>query len=156
MREFFRGWRRKIGVGTLVMACVFAAGWMRSLMIRDIIIYSDPRFQVSLQACPGILTVVIFDHLRLRPMPNNFFWNSDLLDATNKAMLPDLKEPTWNWFIGGVSLEYLFGSERSVWFKIRYSSIVVPAAAVSAYLLLSKPRVTAPKKISDPASAQGT
>src|SRR4051812_44068427 len=31
MRELFKGWRRKFGVVTLVVACVFTAGWVRSL-----------------------------------------------------------------------------------------------------------------------------
>src|SRR4051812_18429979 len=31
MQEFFRGWRRKLGVVTLVIACILAAGWGRSL-----------------------------------------------------------------------------------------------------------------------------
>ena len=28
MGDYFKPWRRKIGVATLVMACVFAAGWV--------------------------------------------------------------------------------------------------------------------------------
>jgi len=35
MREFFRGWRRKVGVMTLLMACVFMGGWLRSLITTD-------------------------------------------------------------------------------------------------------------------------
>ena len=35
MREFFRGWRRKIGVVTLVMACVFMMGWVRSAFVDN-------------------------------------------------------------------------------------------------------------------------
>lgn len=35
MKDFFRGWRRKVGVCTLAMACVFAAGWVRSLVVCD-------------------------------------------------------------------------------------------------------------------------
>ncbi|MEK6262669.1 MAG: hypothetical protein AABP62_29075 [Planctomycetota bacterium] len=33
--EFFKGWRRKAGLVTLVMACVLGVGWMRSMVIRD-------------------------------------------------------------------------------------------------------------------------
>jgi len=40
MGEFFKGWRRKIGVVSLVVACVFAAGWVRSYQRFD-------RFQSS-------------------------------------------------------------------------------------------------------------
>ena len=35
MREFFRGWRRKAGVVTLVMACALTGLWMRSQHMRD-------------------------------------------------------------------------------------------------------------------------
>ena len=41
MGDFFHGWRRKIGVVTLVMALVFVSGWVRSLCAEDI---CDPRF----------------------------------------------------------------------------------------------------------------
>jgi hypothetical protein len=35
MREFFRGWRRKAGVFTLVLACAVTALWVRSLSCCD-------------------------------------------------------------------------------------------------------------------------
>ena len=35
MREFFRGWRRKSGVLTLLMALVFMAGWVRGFTTAD-------------------------------------------------------------------------------------------------------------------------
>lgn len=39
---------------------------------------------------------------------------------------------------------------------VPYSLIVIPLTILSAYLLLSKPRVRAPKKTSDPIDANGT
>src|SRR5437763_11137498 len=35
MRDFFKPCRRKIGVVTLVLACAFMAGWIRSQWIHD-------------------------------------------------------------------------------------------------------------------------
>lgn len=35
MRDFLHGWRRKVGCVALMMACVFAAGWMRSRLLED-------------------------------------------------------------------------------------------------------------------------
>ena len=35
MREFFKGWRRKVGCGLLVMACVIFGAWMRSGSVED-------------------------------------------------------------------------------------------------------------------------
>lgn len=35
MREFFQGWRRKAGLLTLLVACLFMTGWVRSLVVQD-------------------------------------------------------------------------------------------------------------------------
>jgi len=35
MGDFFKGWRRKAGCVTLVMACTFAAAWVRSFIVED-------------------------------------------------------------------------------------------------------------------------
>lgn len=37
MPKFFHGWRRKLGCLTLLLACVFAVGWVRSPFIQDAI-----------------------------------------------------------------------------------------------------------------------
>ena len=37
MHDFFRGWRRKVGCVTLVMACVVAGLWVRSQFYRDFV-----------------------------------------------------------------------------------------------------------------------
>lgn len=37
MRELFRGWSKKAGCITLLVACVFTAGWMRSRITYDLI-----------------------------------------------------------------------------------------------------------------------
>jgi hypothetical protein len=38
MGRYFKSWRRKIGVMTLVIACVLAVGWLRSTRNFDLII----------------------------------------------------------------------------------------------------------------------
>lgn len=40
MREFFKGWRRKAGLVTLVIACMLMGLWMRSYGTMDQISYS--------------------------------------------------------------------------------------------------------------------
>lgn len=37
MREFFSGWKRKMGCLTLLIACLFAAAWVRSQRTVDVI-----------------------------------------------------------------------------------------------------------------------
>lgn len=38
MHTFFHGWQRKTGVFTLLVACVFATGWARSLITDDYVV----------------------------------------------------------------------------------------------------------------------
>jgi hypothetical protein len=35
MREFFNGWKRKVGCATLIMALAFAGAWVRSHEVED-------------------------------------------------------------------------------------------------------------------------
>ena len=39
MREFFRGWRRKVGVVTLVVALTLMAMWLRSYLFNDEVLF---------------------------------------------------------------------------------------------------------------------
>jgi len=76
MGEFFKGWRRKAGCVTLVLACVMAVGWVRSQHFSDFIKYriapqhwffirsNDSRFTLSIlkEYQPGRFTFFrIFD-----------------------------------------------------------------------------------------------
>jgi len=54
MGEFFKGWRRKLGVVALALACVLSAGWARSLVERDALIRinaHDTHGMVSADGC---------------------------------------------------------------------------------------------------------
>src|SRR5579862_3974266 len=49
MPTYFKPLRRKVGVATLVMACVFAAGWVRSMFYYDdLFCDTDPRHRECL------------------------------------------------------------------------------------------------------------
>ena len=41
MRDVFKGWRRKVGVVTLGLACGFAATWVRSFYVVSEIVVSE-------------------------------------------------------------------------------------------------------------------
>ena len=41
MPEFFRGWRRKVGCVTLVMALAAWTLWLRSLIVMDLVIVNE-------------------------------------------------------------------------------------------------------------------
>lgn len=110
-----------MGAAALVMACVFAVSWVRSLWITDMLWLPHRRHVTAA----------------------SFSWQS--FAGTHKmADLFDDDGITWHWHFCGFRYgEYL--SSRSyghlvLWF-VPYWSIVIPLALLSAYLLLSKPRL---------------
>lgn len=117
MGDFFRGWRRKVGCALLILACVFAAGWVRS--------YSDPD-QIRLQS-------------RMSYVEGNVLRSVSLYVELNEGSIQGVRRTT-RYFGSGTGV-----SESSVLWSVPYWSIVDPLTLLSAWLLLSKPRKRIPK-----------
>lgn len=86
MREFFRGWRRKVGCVTLVMACVLTTGWVRSIGQSHAVQFPLGRqIAQTIESTMGVIvfhqdvnpqvTTVICDSMRL-PDSATFVWKS--------------------------------------------------------------------------------
>ena len=114
MGDYFHGWRRKIGVVTLVMACVFAAGWVRSHWIADILQESDFGCHDEYGSKFGLLYFA--ESSDNDAVPKTLQFESKSVDATTEPI-----------FWGGVVL------------VVPYFLVVVPLIVLSAYLLLSNP-----------------
>lgn len=118
MGEYFRRWKRKAGCVTLVVACVFMAGWVRSIGYIDSL---GIRYQ---QQLPGL--IVGFRSSRGRfgmintgvndPCPHG--WSSIPITAVSPRV------------------------ERRMqfWFDFPYWLTVIPLMLLSTWLLFSKPR----------------
>jgi len=141
MPTYFKPLRRKIGVVTLVLACVVLVDWGRSrnthdtfygsLFNQDFAVISDPE---------GI-------GLRLHLVREDRFKKSGFY-ATRPAaqerlfQLKPLRQHGLRFdhqeiICGGVQF---FRSERWLTFKVDQVCIVIPLTLLSAWLLLSKPR----------------
>jgi len=138
----FKPWRRKIGVLTLVMACVFAAGWVRSLSVLNF-----------LHRSAGLVSYMEFESSN----GNLVWWSTSKHEFANP--------PRLTWSIGDLQYRFQFIEDRHVRWSLKiwgfrigeayrrkvwvipYWSIVIPLTLISAYLLLSKPRVAKPKAI---------
>ena len=150
MGEFFRGWRRKVGVVTLLIACALMAGWIRSLT----------HFE-------GV-------SLPVERMPNYFIvsWDSSLVWLTENAGVtgpyPQFKSRSitgdddrifqspyyeWRWKWYGFGFGVGTGSSLTV---IPYWSVTIPMTLVSVWLLLiSRQRQSTQKKITEPTAIEG-
>lgn len=154
MYEFLRGWKRKVGVVTLVLACVFAAGWVRSDTYSDTITrpLSNGTY-TEIRSENGYLLstrTVLHDASDLP----SFSWRT-LLSCDPNGVYLYYRDHSIGWraigfAIGGQLLQdegksnrrvgkrSLF-KERRTWFA-SYQTVVLPLTLLSAWHLLSKPR----------------
>ncbi|WP_157605083.1 hypothetical protein [Schlesneria paludicola] len=159
VREFFKGWKRNVGVVTLLMACLFMSGWVRSGRLSDFVQLPGTRkCHCTLASFGGCFRV-----LWTSPSHNlGWHWTSDDLSHLRGFKIgPNGKQEfhdTWegynierrmDWgdFKFGVAVLPGDGARKTVRieaYQIPYWSIVVPMTLFSAYLLLSKPIVIKP------------
>jgi len=157
--DFFHGWRRKAGVLTLVMACMCLAVWVRSFastndyftVWNNHAIYShDGSVSWNIQYPDDSTPIESENQSENQPMSIllGTHIGSPFVLQTN----PRLK---WRWECCGfvASDTVFFGSGmQQYWLSDWY--FISPLALLSAWLLLSKPRTTNPKKAVEPATAE--
>jgi len=144
MPHYFKPLRRKIGVVTLVLACLLMAGWVRSFAKSDSIIVSWQKTSYYFHSKRGVVTLA-----RHTGSWGKMYWFSHNLLPSDKAVArtftdAGIKED-WRFDFGGVVIaegtpKHEPGSTRIARLTFRYWMLVVPAAVLSAWLLLSKPR----------------
>jgi hypothetical protein len=132
--EYFRGWKRKVGVIALALACLFVVGWMRSRHFQDGfnlpsgVHKKDSFFSLS----EAIVWARYDETMRDRPMQSGPFSYRFKGKPFND---PDIK---WRWRWHGFG----DGEDPTEGFRIwtyPYWAIVFPLTFVSCYLLLSQP-----------------
>lgn len=161
MREVFKPWRRKIGVLTLLMACVFAVAWLRSFRMNETITIRSGTFTheslVSVERRVGWLRSRDQIESADRELGLTFphWWYAAL-----PGIRPDPARPFfgsadvhWRWqFLGAgsgeipaFSSDFDDSSARHIDFVVIPDwAVVVPLTLLSAYLLLTKPRPAKP------------
>ena len=152
MGEFFRGWRRKLGVATLVLACIFAAGWIRSEKKMDCGGIGIGRSLFNIGSWDGMVIIDLWSPGQTLPI---FLFGSTTCQEYAMIYPPGTFVNT-SIKISGMPLateSRLFGkltfgcrAKRIGLFTVSlpYWSIVIPLTLLSAYLLLSKPRASKP------------
>lgn len=173
MWEFFRGWRRKVGMVTLVMACLFMAGWLRSRCVIDRFFFSQRHSMHAMFSMDGVVS-----WKRLTPFRDDLSagwserpkWISSELtenSLNNYKFYWDDGDIHWHWQwsgfdFGAASFETLsqvpgnsnWIRREEIW-QIPYWAITMPLALISLWLLLSKPRKTILTKLSEPTPKEG-
>ncbi|WP_010587896.1 hypothetical protein [Schlesneria paludicola] len=148
---YFTPLRRKIGVVTTLMACVFTAGWVRSLLIYDLALLALGDVTFCIETGWGEID---FGRVTTPGNKSHSYWKSALLDAKNwryqdehgnprlcDHLSEDVDEVEWRWDWAG----FHFGAGRDANsqtedYILPFWSIVAPLSVLSAWLLFSEPR----------------
>ena len=152
MFDYFRGWKRKAGLVTLVMACAFAAGWVRSAFKSDT--FCVPcGFNYYIQVTSSrrhliLATMTAADREGKSPrlVP---FWMPQSYDPDSWIVFQNVLENGAETSVFGSNevfsvVRHEFGFNNWVvlyrMIGFPYWSIVIPLTLLSAWLLLGKPR----------------
>jgi hypothetical protein len=142
MSPYFKPWRRKIGVVTLLMACMFAAGWIRSRSRGDLLQFERGKaiYRIASSSRGMSWETISFNHLGAVKTPTGYF----SLDGNGFDPFVDIPEieldlSRFGFHIVESKLDPHAGF-RSRLFAVPYWSVVIPLTLLSAWLLLSKPR----------------
>ena len=171
MTEFFRGWKRKVGLLTLLMALTLMGAWIRSLRICDTYYFTHNHSVVTFRSVDRWVGCRIGWHPERIPL-----WYSpvDIGDDENgwtsrggsDRMGDTIADGKWSWprpVWNGVNVHWnwelagfrfysatVVDPETLNIYCIPYWSLVLPLTAFAAYLLLTKPNPSALKTSIDP------
>lgn len=159
MREFFKGWRRKLGCGLLMMACALMVMWLRSRSLsEDAFLPFGQQATLQLISRNSTLTVRKFvsrfraatakagpDRILLLgvypPTQRSTGHVAFSADETNRLQLGT--PYAWTFKICGIGLATFQDNDlpvRVAIYTIPYWSMVLPLTFLSAWLILWKPK----------------
>jgi len=157
MREFFKGWRRKAGIVTLVTALMFVSAWVRSLtFIEGVSIPLGMKQSASLVSIDSSLVWLTQrgDQSFLFPQ----FTSRRFSDFDDRVFENPFFE--WRWkscgFGFGVSIDgtkqvgnQMIQMTPGTLAVIPFWPITASLTLLAAYLLLAKTRVARPTNVSE-------
>ncbi len=145
MGDYFKPWRRKIGVLTLVLACVFAAGWVRSPFVQDTFIFPFGMPSSLMLVSGSDRLIMAMFHIETDEAIPTRLWTSEKASTMS-----------WHWNFAGTTLTTSFPDHAfsvgdmdfgirntnvaAQWCQLPHWTLVVPLTLLSVYLLLSQPR----------------
>lgn len=136
MGDYFKPWRRQIGLRTLVLACVFMIGWMRSLSTTDqtpaVELFDRPHFFGSQG---GTFYWVPLTKYQTPSSPTTLPVAFDSSSLFRKLGFLEIE-------IQQNSNGMTLASGKGI--GIPYWVVTIPLAILSCLLLLSKPRPLEP------------
>lgn len=141
MNGYSRLLRRKVGVGVLALACVAAAGWLRSSLTKDHITrdYGD-GYIIQATAFDGHFGLVVREGFQPSGR-TEIRWLHSQVESINEWAAERGRWISYWLGFGLVHLKLTNGTDGylKAWFT-HYACVAIPLTLLSTWLLLSKPR----------------
>ena len=144
MVDFFKPWRRKLGVVVLLMACVLMAGWVRSWRVDNVLMLpaeDDNGICILINSYEGLLSIQIESIA-----PRRIKWGVPRWLIIKLHRIAPVDDPMiWKFRFCGFAAGYELCAANAQYERVDlwiapYWSVVLPLAILSAWLLLSKPQ----------------
>ena len=165
MKEFFRGWKRKVGVVMLLMALLAMAAWSRSESFCDF--YSTEidrdemrsRRRFDIRSASGKIWITTVDITSVWGVSVTKWGSRTLGDSTIRRVRANRKRDTDYTIeldLGSLGFHFETGQflqnpvTRMTTVTIPYWSITIPLTALSVFLLLRTHHQSIQKKIIEP------
>ena len=162
---YFKPWRRKFGVLTLGMACVFMAGWVRSRSGWDALEFFRGSFAIQSDDGNLLLARIVLNpsgrELKWSAIPGHYWRGPDPNNPWQPIPFGQNKIDwsfQWNGFeIGDVLTTPVTGPSQTwmQFWQVPYWSIVIPLTLLSTWLLLSKSGKSVATTTTEPVPVQG-
>lgn len=133
MMGYFKPLRRKLGVLTLVIACLFTLGWMRSGFRFDELTFSAFGIRFDAVSAKNLLCLSL----------NGGEWWRPLELISLPHIHPKDGDDCFEWWKGFV-IQHQKAEKYGALYQIPYWTIVIPLTLLSAWLLVSKPEQSKP------------
>lgn len=145
----FQGWRRKLGVITLLVALASMAGWLRSGLVRDdfeIPFTADPEGETwwGFSSENQSMTLYRFD-IRDAVLSNSGTGSIQQVGFTPDSNQANESPQEHVAAMPPIGIDFSFEVEPIPIVTLPIWSITIPLTLVAAYLLLAKPRMQGSK-----------
>lgn len=139
MGQYFRGWRRKVGVVTLLFAVLFMAGWIRSKVTSDMLTFQFfENFDCPIHCFESSYGCFAYDQIVGSSYPAKVSWESCPIEDRRDPWAPT-QNRTWQWNCGLFELGQTADLYLHRYVHIPYWVIVTPLTLISIWLLISRP-----------------
>lgn len=157
MSDFLAGWRRQTGLVLLGMAVLLAAGWVRSIDVRDIYSFRVSGSMITFRSFDGGLGGQQFSPagaLASTGWRSDYLFKFSMSDPWWRFDNFDDSDIEWRWDCAGFCAGSANKKDPPILRKltirvIPYWALDTPVVVISAYLLLFAPRPQIPLDLTE-------